>query len=288
MSLVEQIVTDDGIVTRDKVQVAIERLRAFDPMNAGREPYFLAFSGGKDSQVIYHLAILAHVTFDAHYHVTTIDPPELVQFIKRQYPIVKFDLPQISMWRLIEKKRMLPLRMSRYCCSELKEGGGRGRTVITGVRWAESANRKRKRNGVELNSFSAREQKFFFDNDDAEQMFRTCPTKGKHVINPIIDWTDEDVWEFHERYGLPHCCLYDEGFKRMGCIGCPCATERERRAQFDRWPAYRAAYLRAIERVRLNVGWAIGDTAEEVMEWWLTEPARSDAPLDGQEKVDGY
>lgn len=73
---------------RDKVQTAIDRLRAFEP----KDGYFLAFSGGKDSQCIYHLAKMAGVKFDAHYHVTSVDPPELVQFIKAQYPDVHRDM----------------------------------------------------------------------------------------------------------------------------------------------------------------------------------------------------
>ena len=69
----------------DKVQKSIERLKAFEPP----EGYFLAFSGGKDSQCIYHLAKMAGVKFDAHYSVTTVDPKELVRFIKKEYPDVK-------------------------------------------------------------------------------------------------------------------------------------------------------------------------------------------------------
>ena len=41
--------------------------------------YWLAFSGGKDSIVLHRLAEMAGVKFDAHYGLTTIDPPELVQ-----------------------------------------------------------------------------------------------------------------------------------------------------------------------------------------------------------------
>ena len=129
---------------RDKVQIAIDRLRAFEPPDG----YYLAFSGGKDSQCVYHLAQMAGVKFDAHYRVTSVDPPELVRFIKHEYPDVSFDIPHdkdgkpISMWNLIPKKLMPPTRIARYCCDILKESGGTGRLTITGVRWAESHNRK--------------------------------------------------------------------------------------------------------------------------------------------------
>lgn len=55
----------------DKVQIAINRLKNFEPPDG----YFVAFSGGKDSQCIYHLCEMAGVKFDAHYSVTSVDPP---------------------------------------------------------------------------------------------------------------------------------------------------------------------------------------------------------------------
>lgn len=68
----------------DKVQRAIDILRSFEPP----EGYFLAFSGGKDSQCVYHLAKMAGVKFDAHYSVTSVDPPELCRFIKKITPML--------------------------------------------------------------------------------------------------------------------------------------------------------------------------------------------------------
>jgi len=78
----------DGYV-RDKVAIAMDRLKAFEP----EEGYYLAFSGGKDSQCIYHLAVEAGVKFDAHYNLTTVDPPELVRFIKDNYHDVGINYP---------------------------------------------------------------------------------------------------------------------------------------------------------------------------------------------------
>ena len=133
---------------KDKVEVAIERFKTFEPP----EGYFLAFSGGKDSVVIKALADMAGVKYDAHYNVTSVDPPELVKFVK-SFEDVHFDRPldkdgnQITMWNLIPKKKMPPTRIARYCCEHLKESSGEGRFVATGVRWAESVKRKN-RGGV--------------------------------------------------------------------------------------------------------------------------------------------
>lgn len=131
---------------KDKVEKAIMRLQAYEP----EEGYFLCFSGGKDSCVIKALADMAGVKYDAHYSVASVDPPELVRFIKDYHPDVIFDIPHdkdgkpISMWSLIPKKSMPPTRIVRYCCQYLKEnnGHGKGRLKVTGVRWAESTRRK--------------------------------------------------------------------------------------------------------------------------------------------------
>ena len=82
--------------------------------------FYLAFSGGKDSQVLYHLAQEAGVRFEAHYTLTTLDPPELVRFIRTRYPDVIVDRPPLTFLQLCEKKKMLPMRHSRFCCAELK------------------------------------------------------------------------------------------------------------------------------------------------------------------------
>lgn len=138
------------MITQAKIDKAIQLLKKAERLALKYNPtdgYYLAFSGGKDSQCIYHLAKLAGVKFKAHYAVTTIDPPELMRFIKRRYPDVIWERPKLTFFQLIRKKMMLPHRQVRFCCSELKETGGTGMVCITGVRRAESIKRA-KRNSV--------------------------------------------------------------------------------------------------------------------------------------------
>lgn len=246
-------------------------MKAFEPENG----YYLAFSGGKDSQVIYHLSVDAGVKFEAHYHITTVDPPELIYFIREFYPDVIFNWPQTTMWSLIVKKGMPPTRLIRYCCSHFKENGGMGRVVVTGVRWSESSKRKNSRAVLELNSYSnSKKITLNNDNDEARRLFETCTLQGKHIVNPIVDWSEDDVWEYLNGKGLPHCCLYDEGFKRIGCIGCPMAGTKGMLKEFERYPKYRQAYLRAFDRM-LKVKHENGifpevwTSAEATMDWWI-------------------
>jgi phosphoadenosine phosphosulfate reductase len=233
---------------RDKVQIAIERLRMFEPP----EGYYLAFSGGKDSQTIYRLAELAGVKFTAHYNVTTVDPPELVRFIREQYPTVVWSRPKRTMWELIEAKG-LPTRKWRFCCEHLKEVKSEG-FVITGIRWEESPKRA------------------------TRKMVEICQNDpSKTFVNPIIDWSANEVWAFLNDQGLPHCSLYDEGQERIGCILCPLANMRQRRHDAKRWPRYYALYERAAQKrvdwMRVHdkpCSWADG---AEAMAWWFRDHA---------------
>lgn len=111
---------------KDKVDKAIMRLQSYEPP----EGYYLCFSGGKDSVVIKALADMAGVKYDAHYSITTVDPPELIYFIREHHKDVEFEYPRdndgnrITMWNLIPRKQMPPTRLARYCCQYLKENGG--------------------------------------------------------------------------------------------------------------------------------------------------------------------
>ena len=205
--------------TVDKVKTAIKRLKEFEPP----EGYYLAFSGGKDSIVIKKLADMSGVKYDAHYSVTTIDPPDLIYFMRKYYKDVKWERPKNHFLTELVK-RGFPQRHRRWCCAVYKETGGSGRHVITGIRWAESSQRKNR------------------------NMVETCLKDGtKHYINIIIDWADDDVWDFIKQNKMPYCKLYDEGFKRLGCVMCPMNRTREREAH--RYPGMRRAFIKAFEKM---------------------------------------
>lgn len=263
-----------------KLEVSIERIKQIEPRGGS---WYLAFSGGKDSCVIKALCDMAGVKYDAHYRVTTVDPPELVRFIKEKHPDVDFEFPRyadgkvVTMWNLIARDSIPPTRLARYCCRYLKEDGGEGRDKITGIRWAESNRRKRTRSGLEIVNNTEGNEKLDPDNMD-EDMVRYCMQSKGFILNPIIDWTDDEVWEFIHRYNIPYCDLYDKGFTRLGCIGCPMATLKQRETEMEHYPKIKKAYIKAFEKMlqgerykrSISGGkqkaWKDG---EEVFEWWL-------------------
>lgn len=236
---------------RDKVQIAIERLRTYEP----EDGYWLAFSGGKDSVVIYRLAQMAGIRFEPHYNITTVDPPELVQFIREQYPEVRWNRPEMSMFQLILRVKFWPpMRRQRWCCELLKEGGGAGRIVMTGIRWEESPRRAKRR------------------------MVEACyRNKSKTYFSPIIDWTSDDVWTFIRQENIPYCLLYDEGFERLGCILCPMTRKVER--DMARWPKFVKAYVNTFDkliRVRAERGKTTTfKTGQEMFDWWIDRRKRT-------------
>lgn len=117
--------------------------------------------------------------------------------------------------------------------------------------------------GVVLSTDNAKERRF------VEYCYRTTNT----TINPIVDWTNEDVWDFLHYYGCESNPLYQCGNNRIGCIGCPLAGGKQMKAEFARYPKYKEVYIRAFDRMLekrkadgLSTKWISG---EQVMRWWV-------------------
>lgn len=286
--------------TVDKVQVAIERLKAFEPKD---RPYWLAFSGGKDSVCVLRLAQMAGVKFEAHYNVTSVDPPELVWFIKREYPYVQFtrqhyeDGKPITMWSLMKNRALPPTKFGRYCCNKLKEAGGQGTVTITGVRWAESTKRKLNQGLVtlmgkdltgveEIELANGKQTKLGGvvlndDNDEARRAVEVCFRTHKTLVNPIIDWSDDEVWEFIHKYNVPYCELYDKGAKRIGCIGCPMGGSKGMKREFAMYPKYKEQYIRCFDKMyqnRIDRGLPLNNwkCGKDIFDWWVGDLKQDD------------
>lgn len=242
--------------------------------------FYLAFSGGKDSQALYHVAKLAGVKFEAHYALTSIDPPELVKFIHKKYPDVIVDKPEIGFARLCIKKKMLPMRMARFCCAVLKETKGVNTVTLTGVRREESVQRS-KRNEAEIVKPNKKD-KFTGTLEQFDQFTRSKEVEGvqcvmgkdKIVINPIIEWTEQDVWHFlNNVVKVEHCELYNKGWKRIGCLFCPMASNKELVRMEKEYPKYKAMLIRTISRLRKHgyMDKYPDLTDEEVFRWWVSK-----------------
>ena len=256
---------------QNKIDYSIDLLRKAEKMALRLDPengFWLAFSGGKDSQALYHVAQMAGVRFKAHMNLTSVDPPEVIRFVKRQYPDVELIKPRMSIFEMAKRKHILPTMRFRWCCAEFKETGGVGKVTLIGIRKQESA-RRSKRNEVELGNhkFSGNFDQW---SEHEEKMVACVGGKDKILVSPIIYWTERDVWEFLNENGIPHCELYDQGWTRIGCICCPMSNARQKRRDVERWPHVKRNWLKAIQwLIDYGYGHNFCD-AETGFKWWIS------------------
>lgn len=304
-----------------------------------QKPLIITYSGGKDSDVMLHLALecLKPDEFEVFNSHTTVDAPETVYYIRDKfkeleelgvkatvrYPHYKDGRP-MSIWSLIEEKQMPPTRLARYCCASLKEASHPNRFVALGVRKAESSGRRgrdvfatRGRNKYEAYYYYyySHIKEVFEDDKNRRKLggvtsanesgvwdctfISKAKSKDELFCNPIYEWTDSDVWMFIRERKMKYNPLYDQGFARVGCIGCPMAGNQV--WELEKYPKYKQNYIKAFDRMlkrRREAGkddvtgkeglhkWVDGET---VYKWWINDtsiPGQTDI-FDFLDKEDG-
>ncbi len=254
-----------GLSYDEKFEKSILTIQEYErkALELSPDGYYVCDSYGKDSTVLVHLFQLAGVKFKAHHSLTTIDPPELIHFGRKHHADTVVHRPAVPMLtRLAAQHNGPPTRLTRWCCMEYKETGGHGLFKAIGVRASESPRRA--------------------------AMWRTFKENrtGGLILCPVLYWTDEDIWRHIKDNKLPYCELYDQGFKRLGCVGCPMA---DRNAAFARWPGYEKAWKKAFQKwfdkwgnaPRLDGGQRWNQrmgikTWEEAWTWWMEDGLNTD------------
>ena len=307
-------------------QAAIERIKLASQFSEYyyHAPILIAYSGGKDSDVLLRLAQKSGVKYEVIHSVTTLDAPETNRHVNEVFErerergincikhIPTYKGEQTNMWKLIEIKRVPPTRITRYCCKTLKETSTPNRLVCLGVRRAESSKRAnrsvfevRGKTFKEAQGYSmmhmaeafntALDEQELYGTDNNELNPSDCymittmkKKKNDAVVNPIVDWTDAMIWEYKNREQIPMNPLYAEGIGRVGCIGCPLAGSKKQKREFERYPKIREMYINAFQKM-VNKRKADGlktewKTGEECMEWWLRNGGLGLTPLPSQER----
>lgn len=242
--------------------------------------FYLAFSAGKDSQALFHMAELAGVKFKGHINWTSVDPPQVIRFKRKYYPEVVEHKPKKSIYDLAIDRGILPSMRIRWCCADLKESAGAGKVTLIGIRKQESV-RRSKRHEVEVSNkaFSGNFEEFGEWQKEQiakkeAKLLRKMKREGKKVnedefslqsdnevrcingrdsilVSPIFEWTERDVWTFlNDVVRVPHCELYDQGYKRIGCILCPMSNRRQKAKELEDFPHVKRGWIRAIKAIR--------------------------------------
>ena len=216
---------------KKKIESAVKLIQS-----AGKDGQIveIAYSGGKDSDVILELTRMAGISFRAIYKNTTIDPPFTITHVKSKG--VEVMQAKKTFFQLVAKKGY-PSRFVRFCCSELKEYKILDRCIM-GVRKSESVSRNKR--------YEEPTKCIFYG------------SKKEHVeaFYPILDWSNQDVADFISEKNLQcHPLYYDEKGqfhveRRLGCMCCPLIYKKRRIEEFKRYPNMVKAYLRAGQQFR--------------------------------------
>ncbi len=265
-----QISIFDG-TPNSKYEKALELIHAFAAIAIKRNPlgYVVCDSGGKDSTVLVDLFLKAkerwgdEIKFIVIHNHTTLDAPETVYFIRHKFAKLREQgidcriyMPNVSFWRLCKNKKMLPTRIARFCCSELKERNDIPELKYAihafGVRKSESVRRAAHRDSIETRNTESygtkSDQRFHFDKSDDVRQTSACYTNKYFIINPLAYWDNDDVWNHIDKYKLDYNPLYDMGFTRVGCIGCPMAG-KHRQEEFERYPKYEDLFRKLCDEI---------------------------------------
>lgn len=288
------------MVEQEKIDHSINVLKLAAKMSNQyyHKPLLLAYSGGKDSDVMIQLALESGINFEVKNSHTTVDAPETVYHIRKKFAELEAkgikceviharykDGSLITMWNLIPKKLMPPTQMVRYCCQYLKETTTPNRFIAVGVREDESLKRRgrgdfqTKHGTTKVHITKSLEEtvQVYEDAQKYDEVFDCkyieLAKKNKDLIcNPIYYWTESDVWDFLKDRGVEVNPLYLKGFKRVGCVGCPMASRREREREFRMYPQYKLNFIKAFDKLGESGRFGSGQTGQEIFDWWMKDP----------------
>ena len=211
-------------------QEAITRIKKFAKLAKSMNmEVAVGFSGGKDSLVVYHLCKRAEIDCKFYFN-HSLEAPETLQYIRTQFPDVIWRRTALGFFEHLQKNinGLLPTPTTAWCCETYKHNPKFiDDCVILGVRRVESAG------------------------------CQGSTSNHKLSLMPIVDWNDIDIYEYIIKYNLPINPLYEQGFRRVGCMICPKANFTRNFEMLMKYPKLINCAIGARERSNGNIDWRI-------------------------------
>ena len=189
-----------------KVRQAMKIIEETNKIFAGSIP--IAFSGGKDSLVVLHIAMQVNPEITVIYNNTTVEFPDTLDYVRKLQLDWGFNLyttkSKMPFFKAVKEKGWAT-HENRWCCKPYKDQPAFEFLVSQGYE-AEITGTTR-----------------------TESIFRRSlspikiPKKEPRIVrvNPIYDWNEWEVWKYIKENELPYNPLYDMGYRRIGCWCCP-------------------------------------------------------------------
>lgn len=211
---------------------------------------YVAFSGGKDSTVVLHLARRLYPDIPAFFFDTGLEFPEIREFVKT-FDGVTFRKPVMTFREVISRygypipSKEVAIAISRYNNTKDPKqkyyrlhGFPNGPKGMIPKKWQYLLKAPFKISGdccdcMKKNPGHKIEREFKLWRltgemaGDSFMRMRNLTKNGCNafhlkspVSRPIAMWTEEDIWAYIRQEGIPYASVYDMGYERTGCMFC--------------------------------------------------------------------
>lgn len=216
----------ENIIEKEKERILGLEKDAIDFLNSytqesDRTIFSMAYSGGKDSDVLLNLCQKTSLSYMIHFCNTSNETAQTYLHVKKKLANTNhvFLNPSEGYYQWIKRKGFIPTRLVRNCCATYKEGQiskyfstKQPLFTISGVRAYESAKRSSYKRVMDHNTW-------------IEILGKSNQPKLWTTLAPIVEWTDLDVWVYLLLYNIGFNTQYRYGFERCGCLICPYQTD---------------------------------------------------------------